>query len=111
MDQTSFYAYRAYGDRAHKGEMTMSSDPHTGDDQYLHAAGDVLVFPSEEERDAYVAQAVVITHLGGGGRDRRFHRVIKLSAEEGQAFQERCAASRICIHKSHLREGRVRIPE
>ena len=110
MNQDPFYAYRAFGDQAGTKEVTMSWDPNTGDYPYLHAAGDVLVFTSEEERDAYVAQKAVITHLASG-RHRRFHYVSKITAEEGRDFQKSCAASPTCIHKSYVRQGRVRIPE
>ena len=109
MDQ-KFYAYRAHGDQAGTGEVTMNTDPNTGDDRFLHAAGDVLVFDTEEERDTYVTQEVVITHLGGG-RDRKFHWVSKITAEEGLDHLERCAASPHCIHKGQVDRGETRIPE
>jgi hypothetical protein len=105
-----FFAYRSYGDRAGTGEMTMNSDPNTGEYPYLHSAGDVIAFDSEEERDEYVAQEVVITHLGGG-RNRKVHWVSKITAEEGRAFQEMCAERPHCIHKGQVRRGQVRIHE
>ena len=109
MDQ-KFFAYRAHGDRAGTGEMTMNTDPNCGADPHLHAAGDVLAFDSEEARDEYVAQGVVITHRGGG-RDRRFHWVSAITAEEGQDWQDRCAAGPHCIHKGQAQRGEVRIHE
>ena len=105
-----FYAYRAHGDQAGTGEMTMNSDPNVGEYPYLHSAGDLIAFDSEEERDEYVAQEVVITHRGGG-RDRRFHWVSKVTAEEAHDFQERCAARPHCIHKGQVMRGQVRIHE
>ena len=98
MDQDLFYAYRSHGDRAGTGEMTMNSDPNTGEYPYLHATGEVISFDSEEERDAYVAQGEVITHRGGG-RDRRFHWVSKVTAADGLDHLARCAASPHCIHR------------
>ena len=109
MDQ-QYYAYRSYGDRAGTAERTMDTDPNTGEYPYLHSAGEIIAFDSEEERDAYVAQKVVITHLGGG-RDRKFHWGSKIIAEQGRDFQERCAARPHCIHKGHAMRGQVRIHE
>ena len=104
------YAYRAHGDCVGTAEMTMNTDPGTGEYPFLHPAGHVLAFDSEEARDAYVAQEVVITHRGGG-RDRRFHWVSKVTAEDELDFQERCAASPHCIHKGQEMRGQARIHE
>ena len=55
MTTAHFYAYRAYGDPAGTAEMTMQSDPGTGDEPHIHPAGVVISFESEEQRDAYIA--------------------------------------------------------
>ena len=90
--------------------MTMNTDPNCGEYPYLHSAGDVIPFDSADERDAYVAQEVVITHLGGG-RGRKYHWVTAITAEEGMDWQERCAAGSYCIHKGQEMRGQVRIHE
>ncbi len=110
MDQPLFYAYRSYGDPAGARKMTISSDPNTGDDPHLHAAGDVIAFYSEGERDAYVARQVVVTTLEGG-HHRRFHWVSPVTTEKARRFLEACAARPTCIHKTDVRRGQVRIPE
>ncbi len=104
------YAYRSYGDQAGTGPMTMKSDPGTGEVETIHPAGTVMVFDSEEARDAYVAKKVVITTLEGG-QDRKFHWVTAISAMEADDFSERCRADLLCIHKSGARRGEVRIPQ
>ena len=109
MDQ-KFYAYRSYGDHAGTSERTMNTDPNTGEYPHLHAAGDVIDFDSEEERDAYVERQVVITTLEGG-HDRKFHWVTPITTENAQRSLEACATRPMCIHKGHVRQGRVRIPE
>ena len=105
-----FYAYRAHGDEVGTSERTMATDPGTGEYPYLHAAGDVISFDSEEERDAYVARQVVTTTLEGGCH-RRFHWVSSITPEEAAQFLEACATGRGCIHKSLIHLGRIRIPE
>ena len=110
MTTAHFYAYRAYGDRAGTAEMTMQPDPGTGDEPHIHPAGVVMSFESEEQRDAYIAQQVVATTLPDG-RDRRWHWVTPITPEQAQRYFEDCQASPSCIHKSHERRGRVRMPE
>ena len=105
-----FYAYRSVGDHAGTGERTMDTDPATGEYPYLHAAGDVVRFDSEEERDAYVAERVMITTLGAG-RDKRFHWVTALSPAAVQEFMDACATPPMCVHKGRASRGEVRIPE
>ena len=109
MDE-QYFAYRAFGDRASTAEMTMNSDPGTGQVPYIHPVGDVITFDSPEMRDAYVAKRVVITTLEGG-RDRKFHWVTAITAEEAEEFAAACAAGPTCLHQSNARAGRVRIPE
>ena len=109
MDQ-KYHAYRSNGDRAGTSERTMNTDPSTGEYPHLHAAGDVIPFDSEEERDAYVERQVVITTLKGG-HDRKFHWVTPITTEEAEKFAEACATPPMCIHKGHVHQRQVRIPE
>ena len=104
-----YYAYRSYGDRAGTSERTMDSDPNTGEYPHLHSAGDVISFDSEEARDTYVSQRVVITTLQDG-RHPKYHSVTSITTEKGQEFLADCTASPTCIHKSDMRQGSVRLP-
>ena len=108
MDQHQYHAYRACGDPAGTAPMTMDADSITGEHPHLHAAGVVISFESAAHRDTYIGQQVVTTTVPGG-RDRRWHWVTAITAEQAQRFFEACAASPSCIHKSHERTGRVRM--
>lgn len=104
-----YYAYRSHGDEAGTYQRTMRTDPNTGDVPNLHAAGDVIIFDSEEERDAYVARKVVKTTLEDGSH-RRFHWVTAITTEEAEKYLAACAAVGMCIHKGYALQGLVRVP-
>ena len=110
MDQTLYHAYRAYGDSAGPGEMTMEADSRTGEVPHLHASRVVIAFESEDIRDAYVRQQVVTTTLPSG-QNRRWHWVTPITAEQAQRYFRDCEASPSYLHKSHQRTGRVRISQ
>ena len=109
MDQHQYHAYRAYGDPTGTGPITMEFDSVTGEIPHVHAAGVVISFESEEHCDTYIRQKVVTTILPDG-RARRWHWVSPITSERARRFFEACESSPSCIHKSHARTGRVRMP-
>ena len=108
MADVLYYAYRSQRDDNLRN-TTMGADPGTGDGHYIHAAGDVISFSSEEARDEYVKSGVVSTTLPDGTL-LRTHAVHAITTERALEFEARCASSKGCIHKSHASMGTERVP-
>ena len=108
MADVIYYAYRTFRD-VNLDDTRMGADPNTGDFNHLHAAGDVISFDSEEDRDEYIKRGYVYTTLPDG-RVPKTHGVHVITTEEAVDFLESCAASKGCIHRGFARKGTTRIP-